>query len=268
MSNAVIVKPLPFAAISASSTAAGYDPAYVGNDHMGVVWKSGAGVATQTLLIDLGGDVAADALLLLGCTGATGAMTLRVQAATAAQGPGFSSGFWDSGDMPFMAGAVMPVSNRGRAIWIAPSAGGPPASRYWRVTIGGLAGLAAVVARVVLGRKIQLQRNFQFGAAFGVRDLGSVDFSARGVLLRRRGAKLRSVGVTFGSVYRDEVEAVVHPLIEEIGISEPIALVTDPDADAQRQNRIWFGPLVGDIGTVWAKPGGFEWRANLVSLNA
>ncbi|WP_188064766.1 hypothetical protein [Sphingobium sp. KCTC 72723] len=268
MSNAIIVKPIALTAVTASSTAVGHDPAYVGNDHMGVTWQSAAGGGSQTLLIDLGSDQAADAMLLLGCTGAQAGWTLRVQAATAAQGPSFAGAFWDSGDGPFLAGSAMPVTGRGRSLWLAPASGGPPAARYWRVTIGGLSGAAAVVARVVIGRAIRLHRNFQFGAAFGVRDLGSVDFSVRGVLLRRRGVKLRSVGIAFGSVHRDEVEAIVHPLIEEVGISEPVALIIDPDAHAERQNRIWFGPFVGDVGTVWAKPGAFEWRANLVSLHA
>ncbi|WHO37882.1 discoidin domain-containing protein [Sphingobium sp. AP49] len=267
MSNAVIVKPLAFAAASAGSTAAGYDPAFVGNDHMGVVWKSATGAASQALTIDMGANVTIDTILLLGCTGALAGWTLKVEAATSAQGATFPAGSWVGAALPFLAGSAMPVSGRGRAIWFAP-ASPPPASRYWRLTIGGLANAAATVARLVMGRKIQLQRNFQFGAAFGVRDMSNVDFSVRGVLLRRRGVKLRSVAVTFGSVYKDEVEAVVHPLIEEIGISEPIALIIDPDDDAQRQNRIWFGPLVGDLGTVWAKPGGFEWRASLVGLNA
>ena len=43
MSNSIVVKPLPFASVSASSTAAGYDPANIGNDYMGVVWKSATG---------------------------------------------------------------------------------------------------------------------------------------------------------------------------------------------------------------------------------
>lgn len=267
MSNAVIVKPLAFSSASASSTAAGSDPAYVGNDHMGVVWKSATGAASQTLTIDMGANVTIDSILLLGCTGAKSSWTLKVEAATAAQGATFPAGSWAGAALPFLAGSAMPVSGRGRSVWFAP-ASPPPASRYWRLTIAGLANAAATVARLVMGRKIQLQRNFQFGAAFGVRDMSNVDFSVRGVLLRRRGVKLRSVAVTFGAVYKDEVEAVVHPLIEEIGISEPVALITDPDDDAQRQNRIWFGPLVGDLGTVWAKPGGFEWRASLIGLNA
>ena len=267
MSNALIVKPLPFAAVTASSTAAGYDPAYIGNDFMGVVWKSATGAASRTITVDMGADVLLDTAVLVGCTGAAAGWTLKVEAATAAQGSGFPAGAWVGDTLPFLAGSAMPVSARGRGLWLAP-ASPPPASRYWRFTIGGLGTDAATIGRLVLGRRIQLARNFQFGAAFGVRDMSVVDFSIRGVLLRLRGAKLRSIGLTFGSVHKDEVEAIVHPLIEEIGLSEPIALITDPDADAQRQNRIWFGVLVGDLGTVWAKPDGFEWRASLVSLGA
>lgn len=265
MSNAVIIKPLPFAAISASSTAVGHSPAYVSNDHMGVVWKSEGGANAQSLLIDLGADMLVDALSLFGCTGAAPSWSMRVQAATAAQGSGFAATVYDGGNQPFLAGTAMPVTMRGRALHLLPA---PVSARYWRVTIDGLANGAAVVARAVLGRKIQLERNFSFGGAFGVKDMSSLDFSVRGVLLRRRGVKLRTVALTFSNVYRDEVEKIVHPLIEEIGISEPIALITDPDPDEQRQNRMWFGPLVGDLGTVWAKPGGFEWRASLVGLNA
>ncbi|KEZ00592.1 hypothetical protein AI27_17850 [Sphingomonas sp. BHC-A] len=267
MSNALIIKPLPFAAVSASSTAAGYDPSYIGNDHMGVVWKSATGADSRTITIDMGADVVIDTAVLLGATGATSGWTLKVEAATAAQGSSFPAGSWVGAVLPFLAGSAMPISGKGRGLWLAP-ASPPPAARWWRFTIAGLGTSAATVARLVLGRKIQLARNFQFGAAFGVRDLGTTDFSVRGVLLRRRGTKLRSVGISYGAVLRDEVESIVHPLIEEIGISEPIALILDPDAHAQRQNRIWFGPLVGDVGTVWAKPGGFEWRASLVSLDA
>ena len=267
MSNSIVVKPLAFASVSASSTAAGYDPANIGNDYMGVVWKSVAGAATRTITVDMGSDVVIDTALLLGCTGADTNWTLKVEAATSAQGNTFPAGSWAGAVLPFLAGTAMPVSGRGRALWLAP-ASPPPASRYWRFTIAGLGTSAATVARLVLGRKIQLERNFQFGAAFGVRDFGSTDFSARGVLLRRRGVKLRSVGISYGAVRRDEVEAKVHPLLEQVGTSEPIAIILDPDADAQRQNRIWFGPLVGDLGTVWQKPGAFEWRASIVDLGA
>lgn len=266
MSNAVAVLPLPLSAVTASATAAGHDPAHVGNDHMGVVWKSPAGAASRSLTIDLGSDRAFDTIALLGLTGAQPGWTLTVEAATAAQGSGFPGGSWVGAALPLLAGAAMPSSGRGKALWLAP-ASPPPPSRYIRLTLGSLANAAATVARVVVGARVALERNFQFGAAFGVRDLGNADFSARGVLLRRRGERLRSVGLTFPHVRRDEAEAKVAPLVEMAGNTDPILIVTDPDPDAQRQNRIYFGLLIGDLGMVWARPGGFEWRANLVALD-
>lgn len=263
MSVACVFRPLPFAAVSASSTAAGHDPAFVGTDFMGVVWKSAPG-ASASVTVDLGSDVVVDAAALLGCTGAGAGWTLTVECMTSAA-PG--SVAWSSGSMPFLAGTVFPSSGRGRAVWLAPSSGGPGAARYWRFTVAGLSGgESVVIGRIALGRRIALARNFSFGAVFGVRDLGSLDWSVRGVLLRRRAARLRSVGLTFASVRRDEVEAGVQPLIEAVGTSDPIVLITDPDAHAQRQNRIFFGPLTGDLGTIWTRAAGFEWQANVIDL--
>ncbi len=269
MSNSIVVKPLPLASVSASSTAAGYDPANIGNDYMGVVWKSATGAASRTITVDMGANVTIDTAVLLGCTGADANWTLKVEAATSAQGNTFPAGSWVGATLPFLAGSEMPVSGRGRALWLAP-ASPPPASRYWRFTIGGLGTGAATVGRLVLGRKIQLAENVVYGAAFGVRDLGSLDFSRRGVLLRQRGKKLRTINVSYEAVTRAEVESYIHPLLEELGNTDPLAFILDPDADAQRQNRIWFGVMIGDLGTVWAKPGGYghEWRASIVDLGA
>lgn len=267
MSNATAFKPLDILAATASSTAAGYDPAYVGNDFMGVVWKSASGAASRSLTIDLGADVAFDCLALFGLTGAQPGWTLKVDAATAAQGSTFLGGFWSGTAATLLAGSAMPTSGRGKALWIAPSESPPPPSRYIRLTFAALGGAAVTVARVAIGARLLLHRNFQFGAAFGVRDLGNLDFSARGVLLRRRGEKLRTVGVSFPHVHRDEFEEKVQPLIELAGNTEPICMISDPDPHAQRQNRMYFGMLVGDLGATWARPGGFEWRANIVALD-
>ena len=104
------------------------------------------------------------------------------------------------------------------------------------------------------------------GAALGVRDFGSLDFSNRAVLLRRYAKKLRSVGLTFASAYKDEVEAQIMPLLEEIGGTDCIALITDPAADAMRQRRMYYGPLVGEIGTIWRNAAAWQWQATLQSL--
>lgn len=267
MSRAIIVEPLAMPAITASNTAAGYSPANAGLDQLGVIWSSQAGASSRYLQIDMGADVAFDTIALFGLTGANATWLMQIFTATAAQGPSFAGGYWASGGMALLAGSAMPTSGRGKALWQAPAVSPPPPSRYIRIVIDVDAVQPVAIGRVVVGRKIQLHRNFQFGAAFGVRDLGSAEFSARGVLLRRRAEKMRSAGISFPSAHRDEVEAIVHPLLERIGNTECVCMVIDPDTHEQRQNRMYFGPLVGDLGTVWARADGFEARVNIVGLD-
>jgi hypothetical protein len=265
MANALLIEPMAFSSVTASATAAGYAAANIGRDEMGLVWKSPTGAATRNLIIDLGSDRAVDSIALFGLRGALPAWQWAVELATSAQGA-FTGAFWAGAVTDLLAGSVMPVSGLGKALWQAP-AGAPAAARYVRIKFSVLGTAAVEVARAVIGTGITLGRNFRYGAAFGVRPLGTLDFSVRGVLLRRRGVKLRGVGITFAHVYRDEVEARVQPLIERIGNDEALVLVTDPAADANRQGRMFFGFLTGDLGTVWARPGGYQADFNLVALD-
>jgi hypothetical protein len=265
MSNLLIVKPSDIVSATASGTAAGHDPAYVGNDRMGVVWKSDVG-ASKSLTVDLGADVLCDTALLLGCTGATSGWTLTVDANTAAYGSSFTTPQWSGSALPFLAGSEMPVSGRGIALWQAP-ASPPPASRYWRFTIAGMGGAGqAVIGRLVLGLNLALERNFGYGAQIVPKDFGGVDFSRRAVMLRRRGSKLRGLNLSLNSVRKDEIEAKVLPLLERIGNTETLAIVTDPDPHAMRQRRVFFGPLIGDLLTVWRTADGWTAGLNMVSL--
>lgn len=263
MSNAWLLKPLPIAAASASSTASGYDPAYVDNDHLGVVWKSGA-IAGPAIDIDVGADSAIDTALLLGLTGAAAPWQLSVKAATEVQGSAFGAGSYAGAAQDLLAGSEMPTSGRGIGLWAPGDA--PALSRYMRFTIAQGSTAPVTVGRIAAGKRIALQRNFSFGAALGVRDLGKLDFSRRGGLMRTRGARLRTIGIKFAAAHRDEVEQAILPLIEEIGNGDPVGLILDPSPHAERQRRIWFGFLVGDLQAIWARADGFEWSVNLVSI--
>lgn len=265
MANALIIEPLAMASITASNTASGHDAEYCANDFIGVVWQSSTGLSSVTLTVDLGADVAFDTACLIGCVGAQSAWTLQTEIATAAQGSGFT-GAWTGSTETFLAGTVSPRNGRSKALWQAPS-GAPAIGRYVRFTIASLGSLPVTIGRIVIGQKIHMARNFSFGAAFGVNALGNVDFSINGVPLRRFGAKLRALGISFGHVHRDEVEEKVQPLLEVSGNDMPIMVVTDPDAHEQRQSRIYFGYLVGNIGTVWARANGFQAQINLVSID-
>lgn len=263
MANAILLRPLPVTTFGPSSTAVG-DVSYLANDYAGVVWQSAVEASPQ-FIIDLGADTAIDTLFLFGVQLAPAAATLQVFASTAAAGAGFSPPTWSGAPVGLYAGSVLPISGRGVALWTAP-AGFPPAVRYLLLRFAAAGNMAVQVSRVAIGAKVQLSRNFSYGASFGVKDLGSVDFSRRGVLLRTRGAKLRTAQITFSSVRKDEAEAAMKPLFEYLGNTEMFALVTDPSADAQRQNRCYFGPLVGDIALKWNSAGAWEAALNQLSV--
>jgi len=262
MANAIILPPLPIAAAVASSTGVGA-PGNVANDFAGVIWAS-ANVASTTLTIDLGDDHMVDTLMLFGLFAPAGAQ-ITVYAATSEQGPGFTPGtYYGSPAQPLFAGINRLTSGAGVSYWRAP-ADGRPAVRHIRIGFFLAAPGIIQIGRVAVGQQIALHRNFSFGASFGARDLGSLDYSARGVMLRRRGAKLRTASLTFSSIHPTEMGTAILPLLEWGGNTEPFALLTNPAPDAMIEQRFYFGTLVGDLGGVWRNAVGYEWKANLIS---
>lgn len=264
MANGILLEPLEMTTITSSTTAVGYRASNVGIDRAGLAWRSRAGSATQTLTIDLGKDVAVDTVTLHGLKNAQAAWQLTVEMATDAQGP-FDGSFYSDSAQDLLAGSSMPVGH-GRGIWLAPAAA-PALARYVRLTFSALADEAVEVSRICVGSRIQLGQNFSYGAALGIRPLGSMDFSIRGVPIVRQGKKLRGIGLTCEGATRNEVETAIMPFLERVGNDNGVALVVDPAADEQRQKRIYFGFLTGDLGTVWPGFNRFVWNVNLVAID-
>lgn len=271
MANAFLMRPLPWAGIVPSNTASGFS---VGNlapwpvPRMGLVWRADSG-ASRLIVIDLGSDQPVDTIALFGIGDGLGApsnsWTWSVDLATAAQGA-FTDAFWAGNSEPLLAGSVLPVSGRGKALWLAP-AGAPATARYVRLNFAALGTAALQIALVAVGQRFQPARNYSYGAAFGVRDLGALDYSPRGVVLRRPGAKLRGMGLSFNAVRREEVENTLQRLFERVGNTDPVVLVSDPDPHAQRQNRMGIGHLTGNLGSVHRVPGAFQADVNFVAVD-
>lgn len=261
MANALIIEPYDISSVTASVTDAGYAGANMGTDYMGLVWQ-GTGTSF-TLDFDLGSDKAIDSVTLLGLSGATTAWNWSVNTATAAQGPSFTASTNVVATSQMLAGSVLNAAGLGKAF----ATFGAITGRYVRFVITPPASATLRIARAIIGDAFQLVENFRFGASFGVRPLGNVEFSVRGVLLRRTGTKLRSLSIGFANASRSEVETSIQPLLERRGNDKPICIVTDPDANAQRINRIYFGFLAGGLGTVWARLGGFEADFSMVCID-
>lgn len=270
MSNALLMRPLVPVSYSAHGSDAGYAPENVGSDYMGVVWQ-GSSASTNWLMLDMGADVSADFMALMNVAGVMGG-NIEIRAATAAQGSAMSGGVgtganqYQSASIATNAGSKALANGRRAAIWLADAGTFTGAYRYWRVSVTAGGGFNWQIGRIALGQKIQLERNFSFGGAFGVRDFSTVDFSSRGALLRRSAPKLRTIGISFPHVYRDEVEAKIQPLIELAGNDQCLTLLTDPEPHANIECRLYHGPLAGDLGTVWRNAKAWEWRCDMVSL--
>ncbi len=272
MANAFLMSPLRWVSITADSRAVGFTEANLMPwpvPRMGRVWRSDTGAPTRGIVIDLGSDQAVDTIALFGVGNAnaapSSAWTWSVALATAAQGP-FSGAFWQGAIVPLLAGSAQPVSGRGKALWMAP-AGAPAVARYIAINFIDLAGAAIQIAMIAVGKRFQPERNYSYGAAFGVRDLGQVDYSPRGVVLRRPGVKLRGMGLTFSSVRRDELEDTLQRLFEQVGNTDPVVLVTDSDPHPHRQNRMGIGHLTGNLGSIHRQPGAFQAEVNFVAVD-
>lgn len=272
MANAFLLRPLGWAAIAASNASVGFGPANLSPHpvpRMGRVWRADPGGATRQLTIDFGSDTPVDTIALFGIGDGNGLPSAdwqwRIDLATAAQGP-FTGEFWAGGDTALLAGSVLPVSGRGKALWLAP-AGAPAAARHVRITFSALDGAELQIALLAVGKRFQPARNYSFGAAFGVRDLGQIDYSPRGVVLRRPGARLRGMGLTFAALRREEVEDSLQRLFEGVGNTDPVVLVSDPSAHPQRQNRMGIGHLTGNLGSIHRVPGFFQAEINFVAVD-
>lgn len=272
MATAFLLRPLRWPAITPGSAASGFPAVNLAPwpvPRMGLVWRSAGGSATQNIVIDLGSDQPVDTIALFGIgdghAAPSPAWNWSIDLATAAQGA-FTGAFWAGASASLLAGTALPVSGFGKALWLAP-AGAPATARYVRINLLDLASAPIQIAMAVIGQRFQPARNYSYGAAFGVRDLGQIDYSPRGVVLRRPGAKLRGMGLTFNNVRREEVEDTLQRLFETVGNTEPVVLVSDPAEHPQRQNRMGIGHLTGNLGTIHRVPGAFQAEVNFVAVD-
>lgn len=257
MGNAIIIEPLDLPTITAETSAAGTSPGNLNNDWIGVVHRgtfSGSGAGVN---VDFGAAREVDTVAFLSAGATPTTWTILASATNIG-----ASDVYTSGSQTFAAGSVAPISGRRNSLWLLPSVA---TARYWSMPFGTIA-TPFEAGRLVMGKKINPAYNFSYGAAFGVTDRGGGSFSDQGVWLPRPGAKQRTLGLSFTRATKQEIEELIGPLLERVGNGKFVLVITDPDASTQRQRRMFFGPLTGNLDMIWNTAAGFEWRADLVSV--
>lgn len=259
MANAWIIEPLAGTVTSATSTTVGAKENVL-NDYAGVIWKSGS-ATTIDLAIDLGENKEFGAIALFGVTDAPATAKMQVYLSTDSAGPAASPPSWHGTETLLYSGTEQPASGGVCVFDISANL----AVRYVLLRFTNDTAFKIGFSRLVIGKRIVLERNFN-GITTGVKDLGALDFSARAVLLRRRAKKLRTLSLTFSNVLKAEVESVVQPMLERIGNTEMIAIVSDPVPAPNLPRRCYYGPLVGELGQAWRKADRWESKLNMVSI--
>lgn len=261
MANAFLLRPLAVASVTTFGTLIRGAVEYVTYDLAGLTCRLACDAGTEAVLrIDLGADQVIDTVMAFGVSSAPAGGLVNVFTATTAAPNAFTLQLTDSP----LAGTVARADALGVTLGLLPA---PVSARYVQLSyIAPGPGAFVEISRIVIGRRFQPAIGFEYGGQFGVRDLGALDVNARGVLLRHRGKKLRTVSLNFPSLTKQEAEGTAQKLLEQVGNTECIALCTDPTPDPERQSRCYFGPLVGDLTRTWASARGHEVRVSLLGL--
>jgi hypothetical protein len=259
MSNGFLLRSYSFTTADFSTPAAGTSGAFVANDFMGMVMRSASAANPAAVRLDLGFARAIDTVAVLECFARTSSGGVSI---TIGNDSTFAT-FVESVDATPPGGEYLAASFLRHAVGYFTTA---TPCRYVLVQVNGDGVFLPQFARALVGTRLQPARNFSFGVARGARDLGEVEFSPRGAMLRRRGRKLRTLGLSWGFLTQVEAEGFSIPLFEGAGETEFILACLNPDADVERNRRLYYGPLEGNLSLTWRAHDLWEKRLQMVSV--
>ncbi|GER00938.1 hypothetical protein JCM17845_15610 [Iodidimonas gelatinilytica] len=257
MAHAFLVEPYPITAAFADGSAAGTEPLAIDDDMIGVVHR-GVTAPLGWIEVDLGEVRPVDFASFLGTEGQ--AVSQRVRGASSRAGLTVSPGF-DSGLVNFSAGGAG-AFGAVHSWWRATE---PQSYRWWRFDFSGLSQPFAA-GRLVIGHSLSFKRNFNFGMAPGIRDLGRASITIFGTLDRRAGARLRTLEIAWSNISHTEVQESLMPFLERMGQTGTVLVVTDPREDQNLGRRMFFGFVDEDIEIPQRHYDRWEWRTRLLSM--
>lgn len=217
----IFVVPLEPASVTGPA-AAGYPASHLGRlDALALTWRNTGGGAVT---FNFAEERAVDFVALVS-TNAKPETTIRVQA-----------GSFDSGVGPL----INPAITRGDKLYHShtelPS---PQSVTSVTVTVSHSGQFEA--AFLIIGRKAEPAKFYDYGFEFGAEDTGKAEITPSGVWDKQDGVILRTLGLTLNWQSESEWEGVFRPIVETVGITRPIFVCFDPAETAYRQNRTYYG---------------------------
>lgn len=259
MANGFLLRSLPFVVVGHSAEDIGTDADNVTNDFMGMIARSPAPGTAMYVRCDFGAAHFVDTVAVLNVFGASVGGSVS---ATIGNDATFSS-YVEHLDITPEAAWIPSSNNFQQALGFFATA---TPCRYLLVQANVPTTFKPQMSRILLGKRYQPERNFSFGMARGVRDLGENEFAPRGGRLRRRAKKLRTLGLSWSFLTQAEAEGFALPLLEEVGNTDDVLACINPDADPERTRRLYYGPLEGNLGMSWRVANAWEKKLQIASV--
>jgi hypothetical protein len=232
----IFVVPLDLGTVVCSTAEEGYSAGNL-NRHkaIGLVWKttgSGSiwarGRFDKEHAIDFCGMIAANAQPGTDIRLRLGATQAEVDGSSAA---------YDSGALDFISPSITSDNGLYHSHLELDS---PIDATWWRIDITGHTGVFQA-ADLVLGRKVESDRFYNLDFEFGLKDMGSIEFTRFGVANEQEGVIWRTAAFTLAWESEATYYAKWEPIFKALGLRGVIWMSFDPEPGPYRQSKTFMG---------------------------
>lgn len=256
------VVPLDIGTIATGNQLATTNPAtHLGKfRYIGVTWKS-SGNSNLWIRGDFGSAKRIDFISMLLANALPGT-TIRVRLGDSqAQVDGTAP--YDSTALPFISPSISREDGLYHSHLELDSV---QTRRWWRIDISGHTG-DFEASKLIMGEKITPTRFYDNDFEFGISDTGGLDISRQGIIHEVPGKVMRTLQFTLAWLTQVEYETKFRPLVEKLGTRGQMYWCFDPQANAYRQSKSYFGIFSNaPFATGGIKPGNYAKEFQILSV--
>lgn len=238
-SKPIFVIPLPLAGMTASTALTSNPVASLGQHRaIGTTWRT-TGTGNHWARGSFASSQAIDFLAIIGAN-AQAVTNYRLRLGTSqAQVDGTAP--YDSGVLDFYATApaATPLDGLYHSHLELPSVVN---ATWWRIDILDQTTVFEA-SMVVMGKRVQPSRYYNYDTVEGVEDMAQIKVNNWAVIEDDAGLVLRTLEFSLAWINETEFETNFRPMMQRIGVRQPIYCCFDPTASSYRQARTYYGIL-------------------------